>query len=117
MHVRNVELLEIVVAIERPVSADQIIARSLLIPTELVERHPRNAVTYRGDPVAERCRRIERREEQRSPLLERKLWKTIFGRRKVFRIVELGHRDERAVERESPSVIAASERLEMSFAL
>src|SRR5215208_3096635 len=112
MHVRDVELLEIVVAIERPVSADQIIARSVLISTEAVERHPRHAVVYRSDPVAERRRGIERCKKERAPLLERKLWKTIRGRGEVFRVIELGHRDERAVERESPSMIATPQRLE-----
>jgi hypothetical protein len=40
VHVRDVELFQIVVAVQRPVRVDQIIVRRRGIPHELVEWHP-----------------------------------------------------------------------------
>src|SRR5512141_878551 len=64
VHVRNVELLEIIVAVERPVRSDQIIAGSFLVAPEFLERHPRHSLVDWCDPFAEWNCRIERCEKQ-----------------------------------------------------
>ena len=58
VHVRDVELFEIVVAVKRPVRSDEIVARRLLVAAELIEWHPRHSLVHWLHPFRERNRRI-----------------------------------------------------------
>src|SRR5687767_11005012 len=116
MHVRNVELLEVVVAVERPVCVDEILTRSVRIAAELIERHPADSCFYRRNPFLERDCRIQPREQQRSPFSEWQSRQIVRCARKTLGAVELRHRHERPVHCEAAAVIAAADGLEVSLA-
>ena len=59
VHVRDVEFFEVVVAVQRPVGADQIVLRRGEVARELVDRHERDSLAHGPDPIAERHLRSE----------------------------------------------------------
>ena len=54
MHERDVESLQVVVAVERPVGAHQVVARVRGVEDELVEGQPGEALAHRREQLVER---------------------------------------------------------------
>src|SRR5688500_6873911 len=107
VHIRNVELFQIVVAVERPVRVDQIVVRRSSVAHELVERHPRDTLPDRSNPFFERHLRREPGEKKRAEPLERERRQIVLLGWKTDRRIELRHRYELSIESESAAMIAA----------
>ena len=69
--VRDVEALEVVVDVQRPVRVHDVVARADRIEHELVERQVTEPLAHRGDDVVERHRRRERDHQEALPRSER----------------------------------------------
>src|SRR6266566_5322481 len=64
VHVRDVELLQIVVAVQRPVRTDQVVLRRRVVAHKIVKWHERHPLANGRDPVVERHLRRETTEEE-----------------------------------------------------
>jgi hypothetical protein len=111
VHVRDVEALEVVVAVERPVRLDQVLSRARGVEHRAVERQEAAALADVRGEVVERTRGRERGEQELAQLAERERLQVVGRAREALDAVELGHGEEPAVEREAPAVVAAAQEL------
>ncbi len=106
--VRDVEPFEIVVAVERPVRAHEVVARSRGVEAHLVDRQEAHAPIDLAHDPGKRDLGIERREDELPPGGERDGRQVVGFLREPFHIVELRHREQPSVEAEAATVVATA---------
>ena len=115
--VRDVEALEVVVHVERPVRFDQVVASSGGVEGKVRERQARQPRAHRRRDVVERHRRRERDHQESLQAVERDGRQVVGLRWEVRGPLELGHRVEASVEAEATPVVAAAQLLQVRGAL
>ena len=108
VNVRDVELLQIVVAVERPVGVDQIILRRggsrANWSSGMKETRSRTGAIHSSNGISG-ASPLKSSGPNRSSCELRKI---VLLRRETHRRIELGHRHELPVERVSAAVVAAA---------
>src|SRR4029078_1786299 len=94
----------------------QIILGCSGVAREFIERHERDSILHRRNPLVEGHLGSESTEQQWTKSLERKPRQIVLLRWKSDGGIELGHRYESSVEPELASVIATAKRTRVPLA-
>ena len=109
MNEGDVEALEVIVAVERPVRTHLVVARACGVEDGVADRHPPASLDDGCQTSVEGYTGIERRKGELAPGAKSDRPEAVTFAREVTSAFELGHREEASVQGEAPAMIPAPE--------